>query len=691
MTLLRRAATHWPLALAVAVQAVLLASPLLRTGYINDDQVNSLFHWSRAAEGRGFWDVTGGIIDSWIQGEGRLYPLSFVQGYGQFELIHDLKVYKLILLLWVLASTVAVFLVLVRMGIGERAAALVLVGVGVLFQFRVYLDPIVAFNGLMPAMLILTALSLWLFQGWLRDGGRVRLAGSIVLYVLAAMTYESAYVFTVFHLAVAVVELGSLRRGLRASTPLIVPTLVLLGIAAYLRATATSGGEGIYQPRLEPGPMVEATLDQLSAALPLSYAGLGSYPSLRPRWDVLVSGIGFWALVVGIVVGLAAWALLRGGDAFGRGGRRATWQLAVVGVLMWVVSAVPIAVSRRYQDELSPGVGHIPVYVEYFGFAMLAYAALRALAQTRLARRPALRTAGVAALAVAIGTVGALTYRANSVVAGVLAPSHERYAMGDAAEAGLLRDVPATSQLAWTPNWPFHQPGYWYKHTRRHYEPVDVTGPDGKPTATGCRPRVRARWMLASARSEVGWYAAVACRSLAGPAPGAVWLEDGEGALMTAQMTPVPGRPPSEAVTLALRPDERGVARFSAPRGLELSTLTLQRYDGEAAVAVLRGCEPPMATPVETTQWCPKPPTLAVDELSGEAQDVILRVRVAADRERGTIRLPAPCGRRVRVTETATTVSCGVSLPAGGRVELPVDTAGLERGVRLVNLEVLPA
>jgi hypothetical protein len=125
--------------------------------------------------------------------------------------------------------------------------------------------------------------------------------------------------------------------------------------------------------------------------------------------------------------------------------------MAVIGVLLWISSIVIISFAPKYQTELIPGRGHIPVVVQDFGWALVVAAVLFALLRSAVARSRA------AVWLVAFGAAGLLGLGAGVVgfnnmrVIGVETPVREtRALLQRGAEAGVLAKIPTDSSLVFT-------------------------------------------------------------------------------------------------------------------------------------------------------------------------------------------------------------------------------------------------
>jgi hypothetical protein len=466
----------WPIFAVLALQLVFLL-PVLSSDYVGDDQLNSVFWGGVHTEGVSFWDLATRFSSGFWRTAGRFFPVSFYQGYGLFYVVHGLVAYKAIQIALTLIASLSVAVLLRSLGLSIARTAAVLLVATVAFQLRIGNDAIMAYTGLMQSVVIETALSLACLQRFLRTGSRVALAGSVALFALVCLTYESAYPLVAFHVLLALyARWPQWRRALLTVAPQIAIAVAFIAIASYGRAHAPLGRSGPYAVNFDPGVALKTLGEQLFAGLPLSYVAKapGDLPFL-PHRD-LVTAMSPAALLVGVVIAGGA-LLLRARDRpvpAAAGWRPLTPVAGMVGgLLLWLAAAGPIALAHRYQVELRWGNGHLPVFIEYYGVAlMLVSGAVWVLDRRALAPGP--RTALAVAAAATLGLAAAVTYGANvKVVDSMHAGRDTRRLFERSLQAGLLDAVPdgANVQDGGAPaSWVLV--AFYYQHAKRRFAPI---------------------------------------------------------------------------------------------------------------------------------------------------------------------------------------------------------------------------
>src|SRR5262249_36305586 len=131
------------------------------------------------------------------------------------------------------------------------------------------------------------------------------------------------------------------------------------------------------------------------------------------------------------------------------GGTDFSRWLALLGVLLWVLPAVLVALSPKYQHELTLGVGHITGYVQYYGGGLLLAQGISWLAVNYLRTRGAAGLIGVAGVSLGLAILCTLTYDANLQVARYRSRPwfYDRVGLEVALDAGLAESVPVQATL----------------------------------------------------------------------------------------------------------------------------------------------------------------------------------------------------------------------------------------------------
>jgi hypothetical protein len=416
--------------------------PIAATPFLGDDIFNSYINGAIGWDGHTtFWQFLADINANYISG-GRFFPGALLETYGLFHIMPSLPVYKTFQVLITLAN-VFTFYVLLREFRMPRAIALL--GVVVLlctFQMRVYYDGLLGQSGDIEVITELALLSMYLLQRFLRRGESWALVGSIAAYAAVLLIYEITYLLW---LALLVVLIASVprRRALQLVTPYFVLSALAICIQLYVKSAAHLKADADYNLSLNLGLLIATFAKQALAAVPFTYV-LIDPSNMFAHGAGVFRNVPFWvSIAIFAVAALATWTLdtqLDRSDIPLTGIR----ALAAAGPILWLTPALLVASSVRYQRELVFGLGHAPVYVEYFGVSMVIVAAL-----AYAARRWGVPSRSVRLIvAMAFGLAASVMYASNvDVIATHVSDSDGISNMNAALEYGLMSDVPAGSDL----------------------------------------------------------------------------------------------------------------------------------------------------------------------------------------------------------------------------------------------------
>lgn len=435
MTITIRLARQWPFAVAVTLALVVLV-PSVTIGYVNDDILNSTLP--------GYWKLlridpvreTFHQVEKWVVKHGRFNPLMHVWKNAWFYLVRDLLTHKVLTLAMVAGNLWLLYRLCRALAQPRAAAAFACLLAALLIQFRVPNDPVLSFNGMMQFIVALVLGSLLTLCKY-RHTGRLRwLAVSLLLHLAGCLTYECCVLLCVAHAAL----LAGDGRGrlLHRAAPFVaagaVVVLINLGIRTIIPPNRTA-----YGMSLETEAVLATFQRQCLAAVPLSYGVYDPNEVFTHAGFLLESLDQAWIalLILPFACAMAHRLPESPPSPF----------LLLLGAGLSVLPAAPIAVCSRYQNELRDGVGHLPVYLQTFGVALLVTAAVpwaaRWLAGVPWARRGLAVVLGLACAVVATG------HRASNaaVLRHHLPETRWQGQVEDLYRAGLLDPVPKGAVL----------------------------------------------------------------------------------------------------------------------------------------------------------------------------------------------------------------------------------------------------
>ncbi|MGA8534009.1 MAG: hypothetical protein WB615_07875 [Candidatus Tumulicola sp.] len=446
----------WPIAIALLCLTVI--APALWSGWLGDDAyysaLNGILGEDRIALFHAMWHS----FDVWLWGNGRFYPGLVVEKYLVFALFTNLIAYKALLVVATIA-TVELFRRCVAAYATPWVATLSALVAVTLLSERGYQDAILAYNAMPQLVALATLGSMLAFRRVLERGDRFAGALAIALYAVAALTYEDAYGFALLYAGLARCRGLSWAEAVRRSAPFLAIGAGLAVVSLALRSAVHLPPGSLYAFNAAPFDVLRTFTDQVTAALPLSYWFFDpSHIYSRANFfdfynNAPVQPLVFVAFAVATAKAIA--------ECRPQGIRLS--HLAAFGAALTVLAAAPIALTVKYQHELHPGLGYLPVFFEAFGVALVLAAAAAWTLRQKYGR-----AAGIAWI-VAIACVGTMTQATNVRIVRENQPSKAaRRALEEQLDRGLLANVPDGSALAVMPRFD------WIVY--------DDAGPDGIST-----------------------------------------------------------------------------------------------------------------------------------------------------------------------------------------------------------------
>lgn len=264
--------------------------------------------------------------------------------------------------------------------------------------------------------------SLYFLSLYLNAKGRIWLYLSLIFYLISVFYYEIPYLFCLLHVWLIWAISKKFRTVLKISFPFVLIGLSMVVLGVYLRhevgALTMGPTAGPYSANFSIEIVLQTLLKQLFAALPLSYFTTDHaniFPSLSSLLfasEQKLEGLLIFAIAF-ILISVNATKYFKKPQPRGR----KYLFLLPMGIMIWFLSAFPISLANRYQQELTGGgwgYGHLPVYVEYFGVALVITAIIMFLLSL-LSRHKIWRGMTIFVISIAIASVMSITYITNTI------------------------------------------------------------------------------------------------------------------------------------------------------------------------------------------------------------------------------------------------------------------------------------
>lgn len=341
-------------------------------GYAADDGPNSLVpYWTKYLNGTsGFqsWiEETELWTNGWIKGQGRFFPTAVAVSRGAFIFITSLEIYKVVQLISMLILVILVATTISRKLKNPSLFAPSILLSTVLVQVRHDFDPYFAFSFLLPLTMILFLL-ISLVVDSLEWSGRFKNLSNLFLLVtlsfLCFTTYEYSLILSPVLLLLAFDSSRTLPKDKIKSlfiVGLVALTLVLLTLLV-LRPRRENKIPS-YELAFNFVPFFRAFLSQLIAPLPFSQQIFGTLDVTIMHRPLLFIGL-FLILFISVPFKVENFT-----------GQTSKIPLLFSGIYLWVVPAVLVALTQRWQvdNALSVGKSYLPVLFQIVGISFIFF------------------------------------------------------------------------------------------------------------------------------------------------------------------------------------------------------------------------------------------------------------------------------------------------------------------------------
>lgn len=445
-----------------------MLSPMLRSGYISDDSLNSLTRGYLLINHENILVFTYSIMKGWILA-GRFYPLSFYV-YSLFTIINNLFIYKLSIMIFVIID-ICLFGYFIKLVTKSTYIALIsMLYPPFLFQFRLPNDPILSFHWLLELLFLYIIISLILLILFLRSHNKYFLIFSVFAYILSLLTYEITILFCAFHIIIISFETNHDYKNrvlyiVKISLPYILSSIFLILLTVCLRfyqGVPWKGGEGAfdygYVPSFKIIAFVIALAKQTLAAFPFSYYYFDPLKIFPNIISYINNYFTFKILLIMALYSFLIWkvSLLAFSELRKLNNKINIKYLLLLGLSMLVLPEVLTSLSPKYQNEITRGSGYLPVYISYFGFTIIAITIIY-LIYNKYKSNYRISYIISIALALVLGFASTINYLNNNIIVNYANTIwlYPRTIIEESLNNGLAENVPNNSLLIVDDNHPW--------------------------------------------------------------------------------------------------------------------------------------------------------------------------------------------------------------------------------------------
>ena len=359
-------------------------SMLIRSGYYWDDAVNSTAYLAEKKDAIPTLTHVLEFMRKYLE-LGRINILSVY--YYFYFYIENVSLYKALIILTILADQLIFRQVLMEFGVPLSGARLGMLLIPLLLQTRVYQDPVSGFYSLMQVLTAEMLLCALYLHRWLERGKRSCFWLSLAAFAVGLLTYEVCFPFLAMICLLIWAQRKNFLRTVRDSLPFVGLTVLMLAAVFLVRNIFFHVEYPGVTFSLEPARVLRAAVTQLAAGLPLSFYSAGypaavlgnAYPTNTfMNYDFLsfLKSVRLTDLLILLgcfyIIKKIFQTKRNSDDPVSHSSFFTLHSsLFILSISFAVLPMVTVAMSERYQGQLMPGLGYLPVYMQYYGIAML--------------------------------------------------------------------------------------------------------------------------------------------------------------------------------------------------------------------------------------------------------------------------------------------------------------------------------
>ena len=308
--------------------------------------------------------VYGDIIQTLHSG--RFLPVSYLLQGLLFWISDSILIYKISLFCFNILAVYSFSRLLYSLGLRVYVPLSLLVFCSLAQFYADYHDSILAFHAMFPLLATLIFSTVTCFIVYLRDGKMSMLIWSFLSAALAVYDSEIGFVIYPILLILLIGDRRSFSSKCISLFPFVFLLILYIPVFILIRVHAQGMYHGI-ETGFEMARMSQVVFFQIFATLPLTaFINMSAIPRF-----ILIGIIHLWPML--LFFGLSFYRLIKAdtivtSDTCDRTTKK---KVVLMGLVLWIVPAFILMVSKKYQAELNFGRGYLPVYIQNFGLAMI--------------------------------------------------------------------------------------------------------------------------------------------------------------------------------------------------------------------------------------------------------------------------------------------------------------------------------
>jgi len=369
----------WP-EIAMLVFSFIYLYVITSSPYMSDDIYSSLNKGSFILEGK---SLLQGLLETYkgVFSSGRVELIGLVT-VTLSSLDLPLYVYKLLIVILIVINIFVfgrlVFLIFKSIEIQFLTMFLVIIAIPISSAYQH--NPVYSFFGFMQLTFFIFEGVIFAFVKYLRNDKKKYLYLSCLFLFISMLSYEACFSFVILPMALVLIKRRNVKDIFKDYIPIIVTAVLALSIYLLLRIMSNQSFVNTKYSgttvSLNIVNVIKTYYYQTTASFPFFYwishmfdktVNLLYVPS-----DIIYKST-LWELFVGVLSGVVFYILCKRLSISSIKIEKSInlYQLLIIGAALLLLPGIMIAVSTKYQGELSLGSGYIPVYWECFGISVL--------------------------------------------------------------------------------------------------------------------------------------------------------------------------------------------------------------------------------------------------------------------------------------------------------------------------------
>lgn len=366
--------------IAILLFTFLSLSQIINCAFISDD---GIYYYLR---GNIIYNGTKDIFHqaymtmiSWIQ-RGRFFPLStyalFVMYYFNINIL-----YKSLIIIAVCINVLMFGVFIEELTNSKRIKLIMMLFINIFFQVvTTYHSALLSFHLFMQVMFVILMLILIYLQRYFKTGKKSNLIISVSCFTIGLLTYELGFAYIGIVLFFILMYKKNIFKSLKTFVYYVIPLFIIgsINIIVKLKYAVQYEGVTLGVSIIE---ICKTGIKQCFAAWPLAnyFASYKKGNILKYDFASIIKNITMQDIIIVVIFLLLLFLIIKNTEMKNievktnemKTTNIYNFYFLLFGLSFYIFPGVLSSLTEKYQKELSLGVAHISVYIQYFGLIML--------------------------------------------------------------------------------------------------------------------------------------------------------------------------------------------------------------------------------------------------------------------------------------------------------------------------------